>query len=220
MKRNKFYIIFLIIILISIISILIFTKNKENKKINIEEIKKSIVYIEPENKLINYENNPEWILDKNIDFWIWTGFFADKNWIIITSNHIIQNNNTKIFVTTFDNKKYEAKIISRNEKNDLMKLKINTKEIYNPLIISKNKINIWDKIISFWINEKNFETTYVLWNITNKNITLDNISNLIEFSPEIKPGFSGWPIIDINWEVIWINNSIYNWKSYGKIEDM
>jgi hypothetical protein len=40
------------------------------------------------------------------------------------------------------------------------------------------------------------------------------MSNLLEISNNLKPGFSWWPIINKNWEVIWINYAISQWKSY------
>jgi len=219
MKNNwKILIISFIFLLIFLFCFFLFN-SKSEKNIDLNEIKKSIVKIIPEEKLISYEKNPSWIFDENNDFWIWAWFFIDKNWTIITSNHIVKNKNINYYIITDDNNKFEAKIISRDFENDIAKLKINSNYNFKPLKISKNtkKINIWDKIISFWIDNKNLEKIQVFWKITNKNIKLDNISNLIEFSPVIKPGFSGWPIINLKWEVIWVNFSIKSWKSYGII---
>ena len=54
-----------------------------------------------------------------------------------------------------------------------------------------------------------------IYKIIDKKNKLDNISNLLEISNILKPGFSGGPIIDSKWTVIWLNYAISDWKNYA-----
>lgn len=188
-----------------------------NKNNIVKNIEKSLVIIIPEKILVSFEENPGWVLGYDEESWIWMGFFINNNWEILTVNHVIKNKNINYLIKTNDNKEYKALVISRDEKNDLAILKIDTEKKYTAIKVwnDNSKIKIWDDIISFWVNINNLKNTYTYWKISNINKKLDNIQNLIEFYPVIKPGFSGWPIINKNWEVIWINYSVYKNKSYG-----
>ena len=57
------------ILLLSILTLwilfFIWIKALQEKELNIEEIKKSIVIIIPEKDLIEYNRNPEWIFQEN-----------------------------------------------------------------------------------------------------------------------------------------------------------
>lgn len=196
---------------IYIITISFFLYFLSEKKQNNNKIEESIVIIKAENELINYNINPKWIFDDYKNYWIWAWFFIDWNWLIQTVNHIIENENInyKVF---YNNKEYDSQIISRDKINDLAKIKINIKN--NKYLKFWEKININEKIISYWINTKNNKIIYNSWIIINKKIKLENYSNLIEISNPIKSGFSGWPILNSKNEVIWINFATFKDKSY------
>lgn len=177
----------------------------------IENIKKSIVIIIPEKELISYNNNPKWLYKDYKSSWIWAWFFISSDWKIQTVNHIVENDklNYKII---HNNIEYNSKVISRNSKQDLAILKINT-ELKLPFL-EKWISNINENIYSFWIDINNFNILYNTWILINKKSKLDDESNLLEISNILKPGFSGWPIINKKWKVIWINYAISEWKNY------
>lgn len=211
-KKKK--VIYLLIILI--LAFFIWIKNilnKQNNILDIESIKKSIVIIVPEIELTSYKNNPKWIFDETKTSWIWVWFFIDKYWTIQTVDHIIEDYNIN-YKVIYKNKKYDTKIIKRNKNKDLAILKIDIdKNGKTPPLFNKEWI-IWENIYSFWVNTNNLEIIYNTWILINKKSKLENISNLLEISNELKPGFSWWPIINSKWNVIWINYAISNWKNY------
>lgn len=181
--------------------------NQKSLNINIENIQESIVKIVPENTLIKYSDNPIWILDED-EYWIWTGFFIDKNWTILTSLHNISNQNINYSIITYDNNKYNFSILKKDEINDTAIIKIISSKNYNYLKLNKiNNYKINDKIYSFWIKWKENQVSYETWLIT-------NINNFIEFTPRIFKWFSWWPILNSNFEVIWVNYWIDKYKSY------
>lgn len=177
----------------------------------------SIVIIIPEEKLISFQNNPRWIFEDNKNYWIWAGFIISNDWKIQTVNHIIENDNIS-YIAILNNKKYETEIISRNNISDLATIKILTSnnEIFSPLEIEydNQKLNIWDTIFSYWVDIQNLKIISNTWTLLNKKSKLDKMSNLLEISNSLNPGFSGWPIINKDWKVIWINYAISEWKNY------
>lgn len=212
MKKFK-YITFLILIIIwwiYFIKILNMDKN-----INIDHIINSIVIIIPENKLESYKNNPNWIFQEYKESWIWAWFFIDSNWTIQTVNHIVEDDKIK-YKVIYKNQEYNSEIISRNKEKDLAKLKINSK-IKFPTISNYNNDYLNWEFYSFWVDTKKLEIIYNTWVILDKKSKLDNMSNLLEISNQLKPGFSWWPIIDSKWNVIGINYAISEWKNYGII---
>ena len=189
-------------------------EKKIDDTINIEKIKKSIVIIMPENKIIDFKNNPKWLFEEYKESWIWAWFFINASWTIQTVNHIIENDNID-YKIIYNNKEYKSKVISRDKEKDLAIIKIINiaKEKYNYLKIEKN-INIWEKLFSFWVDTKNLKIIYNTWILISKKSKLENTSNLLEISNTLKSGFSWWPIINSKWKVIWINYATSEWKNY------
>lgn len=172
----------------------------------IEKTKKSIVIIKNEKNIIDYEKNPLWIFEKNKNTGIWAWFFIDKKWTILTANHLVENTNNK-YIAIYKQKKYNLKVITRDIENDIAKVKIKASEDLAYLNISKQK-HINEEIISFWI-DKNLKIVYNTWSILNYGSW-----KIIEISNIIKPWFSWWPIINKDWEVIWINYAIIKDKFF------
>ena len=191
-----------------------FLEHKENTTFNIEKIKESIVIIVPKNELISYKNNPEWLFEEYKNSWIWAGFFISKNWNIQTVNHIVENDKIK-YTIIYKNKEYDSIVSFRNKEKDLAIINIVSKDNIEitPLIKELNFSETED-IFSFWVDIQNLEIIYNTWTTINKKSKLDNLSNLLEISNTLKPGFSWWPIVNSKWKVIWINYAISEWKNY------
>ena len=191
---------------------LLFTWEKNN--INIEQIKDSIVIIIPEEKLISYKDNPKWVIEKSKSYWMWAWILTNFNWTIITANHVIENDKID-YILLHNNIEYEFEILSRNIEKDLATIKILTKENlkFNYLKIWKN-IDIWEQVISFWVDTINTKIIYNTWTLISKKNKLENISNLLEISNTLSPWFSWWPIVNKVWELIGINYAISEGKNY------
>lgn len=185
------------------------TLNDNKNELNILNIEKSIVKIIAKDELISYRDNPNWIIEEYKKSWIWAWFFINNKWVIQTVNHIIENEKIE-YKVIYDNNEYKANIISRDELNDKAIILIN---LDNKYYLKRWEINE-NEIYSFWINPENLEILYNTWIIINKKSKLENKSNLLEISNILIPGFSGWPILNNLWEVIWINYANSNWKNY------
>ncbi|MDP2090676.1 MAG: serine protease [Candidatus Gracilibacteria bacterium] len=190
-----------------------------NKSINIEKVKDSIVIIIPENKLISYKNNPIGIFEEYKESGIGAGFFFESNGTIQTVNHLVEDDNIK-YKVIYKNIEYDAEILSRNKEKDLAIIKI----IANESVIFPRLTNVGrtlghrggaNEIYNFGVDMKDLSITYNTGIIINEKSKLDNMSNLLEISNNLKQGFSGGPIIDSKGNVIGINYAISNGKNYG-----
>ena len=219
--------IILIIIISSIIwafsSFLFFnySENKstdflENKIINIsEKASYSVISIIEEKNLDFFEKNKYWIFNKKV--WGGTGFFINKNWIIITNNHVIKDKNSKYIIILNNWKKFNSKIIYSDKKTDIALLKINYNNINFLEFIKENKkIKIWQFAIAIWNSFSEFNNSVTFWIISWLNRKIENnyinLENLIQTDANINPWNSGWPLLNLDWEVIWINTLILNWN--------
>ncbi len=185
-----------------------------NNNIDIEKIKESIVVIVPQIELNSCGYNTNWIIEDFKESGVWAWFFIDTNWTIQTVNHLVEDDNIK-YKVIYKNNEYDAKIISRNKEKDLATIKIITNErVLFPRLIKEGARGWSNEIYSFWVNMNDLSITYNTWTIINKKSKIDNMSNLLEISNNIKQWFSWWPIIDSKWNLIWINYAISNWKKY------
>ncbi|MDQ7009845.1 MAG: trypsin-like peptidase domain-containing protein [Candidatus Gracilibacteria bacterium] len=231
MKKN----IILIIILFSIIgafSSFIFINspflNKEglgvvsleNKIINIsEKSSPSIVSIIEEKDLDIYKNNKWGFFDNKVGGG--TGFFVNKDGIIITNNHVVKNKNSKYIIILNNGKEFKAKIIYSDKKEDIALLKVLSTEGFSPLNIiplnfieKNNNLKIGQFVIAIGNTLSKFNNSVSFGIISGLNRKIENnyinLENLIQTDANINPGNSGGPLINLKGEVIGINTLIIN----------
>lgn len=209
------YLVWILYILAAIIFVRLFVLKDKDVDV-ISSIKNKIVIIIPEEKLESINSNPGWIFNEETWYWIWAWFFISSDWEIQTVNHIVENDNIK-YTALYNNKEYNLEVLKRDKENDLAILKIqNSDDIFDYFDTTKKieNINENDEVYSFWVNIDELKIVSNSWTILNTKSKLDNKSNLLEVSNTLSPGFSGWPIINTKWIVVWINYAISNWKSY------
>jgi len=234
MQINKILIILIIIISASswaIASILLWSNNKPNL-INLENnitslVKKtspSVVSIIIKKDLAIFKQDPWWFFQYHIwniekKVWGWTGFFISKDWIIITNKHVIADSNAKYSVILNNWKEFEAKVIAIKKDKDIAFLKIiDSEKNFIPLKFIENRKNlkIWQFSIAIWNALAEFQNSVSLWIVSwvNRKIedNYNSINWLIQTDTAINPWNSGWPLINLEWKVMWINTMIINWS--------
>lgn len=161
--------------------------------------------------------NPIWSVNQKV--WWWTWFFITKKGKIITNKHVISDNQATYTVITNDNIEYDAKVIATDPNNDLAILEImdDKKEFKTLDFVNKiDEINVWQFAIAMWNALSEFQNSVSLGVISwkNRNINDGNnmISWLIQTDAAINPGNSGWPLINLDWKVMWINTAIIQWS--------
>ena len=191
MKKNKTFIIIILIPLFFMLNKGILKKIYYTNKIN--NIKNSIVKITARKNIIINNN---WIkIQKNFlsntSKWYW--FFINNSWTIFTNYHIIKN--SKNIIINYKNKDYKTKILDFSDKKDLAKLQIN---INNKNFLKLNN-DITKNIITIIDNK------IINWKIIKKES-----NNIYKTNFKLKKWYSWTPVFNKNLDLIWINSMIDN----------
>ncbi len=206
---------------------------KENKIVEIKDLENeitkvvktispSVVSIIIKKDLLVYRRNPRGFFDKPIwsvkeKVWWWTGFFITTDWKIITNKHVISDKNAIYTVITNSGEEYDAKLLAEDPINDIAVLKIESEKKFTPLkfISEKEKLKLWQFAIAIWNAMAEFQNSVSLWIISWQNRTIEiwnkQLSSLIQTDTAINPWNSWWPLINLNWQVVWINTAILDW---------
>lgn len=200
--------------------------NLESEITNIiKKVWPSVVNIIIKKDIDLYRRDPWWFFQEKVwsvekKVWWWSWFFVSKDWVIMTNKHVVSDKNAKYVVITNDLKEYEAKVIALDPLTDLAIIKIENpdKEFEVLKIIEDEKyINIWQFAIAIWNALWEFQNSVSFWIISWKNRSIEASGNnydkekliwLLQTDAAINPWNSWWPLINLNWEIIWINTAI------------
>lgn len=154
----------------------------------------------------------------------WNGIIITEDWYILTNQHNVNDKKSTYYVK-YQNQEYLVDKIRYDELIDIAVIKIKTTEkLQKGNITSIEQINnIWDIVFAIKNDTENNEFVTKMGIINSKKQKFKEINNktyvgLIQTSTAIEPWFSGWPLININWEIIWLNTAINNieyWASYS-----
>ncbi len=147
-----------------------------------------------------------------------SGFIVDlKNGYIITNNHVIEGAD-KITVTTYDNRKYKAKVVGTAKNVDISVLKLEdfkpSNELKQVSLADSNEVEVGDWAIALGAP---FElpqtlTMGVVSAIQRSSDTLGitGTNSFIQTDAAINPGNSGGPLVNLDGQVIGMNTAIYS----------
>jgi len=167
---------------------------------------------------------PTWTIQRQV--WGWSWFFITKDWYILTNRHVIADPDAKYTVITNSREEFEAEVIALDPLTDLWVLKITNPDrefITLQAIENESQINIWQFGIAIWNALSEFQNSVSLWVISWKNRSIEagsvwsrntqKLSWLLQTDAAINPWNSWWPLINLSWEVMWINTAIsWQWQ--------
>lgn len=192
----------------------------------VDEVGPSVVNIVISKDLALYKRDPFgffreeiWTVKRQV--WGWSWFFISKNWLILTNKHVVNEKNASYTVITNSWVEYEAKVLAIDPLTDLAIIKLNSDKNDFPVtkIISENdKINVWQFWIAIWNALAEFQNSVSLWVISWKNRSIEawnqNYNNseklnwLLQTDAAINPWNSWWPLINLDWKIMWVNTAI------------
>lgn len=135
-----------------------------------------------------------------------TGCIIDKNGIILTSAHVVEDGNN-VVVTMFNGQDYNAKVLCKlGDNKDIALLKIAVPfELKTVKLGNSEKIKVGQKVLAIG-NPFGFNGTLTQGIISR----IDYAKNRIQTDAAINPGSSGGPLLNKSGEIIGINQAIYN----------
>ena len=138
-----------------------------------------------------------------------TGFVIDKEGLILTNNHVVEQAE-EIKIRTFDDKEFAATVIGRDSKTDLALIKIEADDSLVPLPLGdSDKLEVGDWVIAIG-NSFGFVNTVTAGIVSAKyrQIGASAYDQFIQTDASINPGNSGGPLLNTSGEVIGINAAI------------
>lgn len=152
----------------------------------------------------------------------WSGFFVTKEWIIMTNKHVVEDQNASYTVITNDGTEYEATVVALDPLTDLAIIKINNiewKEFQTiDAIVDEESIQIGQFAIAIGNALWEFQNSVAFGVISGKNRSIEagsqgsretqRLSWLLQTDTAINPGNSGWPLLNLDGKIMWVNTAI------------
>jgi S1-C subfamily serine protease len=142
-----------------------------------------------------------------------SGSVLDKDGHVLTNFHVIDEAR-EIQVTLFDGKSYEARVVGRDESNDVAVLKIDApRDSLLPVTLgSSERLRVGQRVFAIG-NPFGLERTLTTGIISSLDRTLPThnhrtIKSIIQIDAAINPGNSGGPLLDSRGRLIGMNTAI------------
>jgi len=143
-----------------------------------------------------------------------SGFIISKGGYIITNHHVVDNA-SRIEITLYSKKTYEADLIGSDQKTDVAVLKINASEKDLTVLPFGNsdKLSIGEWVMAVG-NPFGYENTVTVGIVSAKGRRKkfsrgrDVYQNFIQTDAAVNPGNSGGPLVNLYGEVVGINTLI------------
>ena len=144
-----------------------------------------------------------------------TGFVIDKDGVILTNNHVI-NEAKSILVKLSDDKEFAARIVGKDPRTDVAVLKIEPKDTaLVPLALGDSEVvEVGDWAVAvgnpFGLNHTVSAGIISAKGRTREEVELDQSGyyDFLQTDASINPGNSGGPLLNLRGEVIGINTAI------------
>ncbi len=142
-----------------------------------------------------------------------SGIIVSKDGIVITNYHVIKNAR-QIKVVLHDGREMEAKILISDKKNDIVALKLQSKEKNFPFLDFKNadELEVGDIVLAIG-NPFGFGhtvTSGIVSGLARTNLSGNDFRSFIQTDAAINPGNSGGALITLDGKLVGVNTAIYS----------
>ena len=142
-----------------------------------------------------------------------SGFILNDEGQILTNNHVVRGT-AELNVTLSDHKKYKAKVLGTDPRNDLALIQIKANRKLPSLHLGESdNLQVGQKVLAIG-NPFGFEGTLTTGVVSSLGRSLSSgegppLEDMIQTDAAINPGNSGGPLLDSHGNVIGINTAIY-----------
>lgn len=140
-----------------------------------------------------------------------SGFIIQKDGLIVTNNHVIDNGE-KITIVMADGRKYSAKVIGADPKTDLALLKIEAEKPLPAVQFGRSdtmRVGDWVVTIGNPFGLGQTVTTGIV-SARHRNIGAGPFDDFLQIDAPINKGNSGGPTFNLKGEVIGVNTAIFS----------
>lgn len=146
-----------------------------------------------------------------------TGFIVSDDGMILTNKHVVSDKDAEYTVLANDGEKYEAKVLARDDTNDLAILKIEKNGLPTVELGDSDSIVIGQTVIAIGNALGEFRNTVSVGVVSglSRSITAggnvgeaEQLTGVIQTDAAINPGNSGGPLLNIKGQVIGIDTAI------------
>ena len=148
-----------------------------------------------------------------------TGFIISSDGMILTNRHVVQYENINYTVILTNGEKYEAKVLAKDNVQDLAVLKIEPKEgeFFNPLPLGdSDNLKIGQTVIAIGNALGEFQNSVSVGVVSGLARSImasgagmaETLDQLIQTDAAINSGNSGGPLLNLSGEIIGINVAV------------
>jgi serine protease Do len=140
-----------------------------------------------------------------------SGFIIDKSGKIVTNNHVVENAD-KISVELADGRKFDAKLIGRDEKTDLALIQIDANgDLPTIAFGNSDPVRVGDWVVAignpFGVGQT---ATAGIISAHHRTIGAGPFDDFLQLDAPINRGNSGGPTVNLKGEVIGVNTAIFS----------
>lgn len=146
-----------------------------------------------------------------------SGFFVTSGGLIVTNRHVVDQEDVEYTVFTNDGKKYDAKVVARDEVLDIAILKVEGNSFPYLNLGDSDKLEVGQSVIAIGNALAEFKNTVSVGVVSglSRSITAGDASgktelldNIIQTDAAINPGNSGGPLLDLSGKVVGVNVAV------------
>jgi len=165
-------------------------------------------------------NVPDGMVDKRgmVEIGGGSGCIVDPNGLILTNKHVIEDSNAEYTVILNDNRRFNAKVLTRDPVNDVAILKIEASGLPALKLGDATELELGQTVVAIGNALGLFKNTVSKGIVSglSRSITaqadptapLQEMRGLIQTDAAINPGNSGGPLVDKDGCVVGVNSAI------------
>ncbi len=149
-----------------------------------------------------------------------TGFVVDKNGIILTNNHVIENAQ-EIEVQLSDQRHFPGKVVGTDPRTDIAVVRIDAKGLRPLPLGDSDAIDVGDWVVAignpFGLSHTVSAGIISAKGRTQQDVPLDpaGMYDFLQTDASINPGNSGGPLLNLKGEVVGMNSAIRGGGAQG-----
>lgn len=197
----------------------------ENELIGtVDAVKSSVVSIIITKDFILYDGRQATGLVEQ-QVWWGSGILVSEEWYILTNKHVVDGADTSYTIIFSDGQAVEAEQAWLDKTLDIALLKVDASSIWNRQIASAipfgETVQVGQFALAIWNALAEFQNSVTFWVVSGKNrkLTIDNenlYAWLLQTDTSISEWNSGWPLFDLDGQVVWINTAVSAfWENIG-----